>query len=213
MSRCVCFPSLNQSTSHEKNVPALPKASCPPIRFSGPHPHQGRSRDPRPTPRQGTCPPRGQEYGTQVRAPYLGLGFSSGPTDRSADFEHSPQPTQGLPRARIIRQRRVFDATRNQGRRVSNRHLALNFLPHDPGRPDLATVAFLTPKRLGGAAQRNRLRRRMREIYRRYLAQPAERVYLVWVARPPALELDFSELKNCMAELLKKRSSTPKKSA
>jgi len=79
--------------------------------------------------------------------------------------------------------------------------MALNFLPHDPARPDPATVAFLTPKRLGGAVKRNQLRRRMREIYRRYLARPSEDSYLVWVARPSALELDFEGLKKCMMEL------------
>ena len=79
--------------------------------------------------------------------------------------------------------------------------MALNFLAHDPAKPDTASVAFLTPKRLGGATKRNQLRRRMREIHRRYLAQPEETSYLVWVARPPALELPFGELKKCMAAL------------
>lgn len=79
--------------------------------------------------------------------------------------------------------------------------MALNFLPLDPARPDTGTVAFLTPKRLGAATQRNRLRRRMREIYRRHVAKSPENSYLVWVARPPALELDFEELKKCMTQL------------
>lgn len=128
-----------------------------------------------------------------------------------AQAQPGSPPAQALPRARIIRRRAIFDATR-KARRVSNRYLALNFLPHDPARPDPATVAFLTPKRLGGAVKRNRLRRRMREIYRRHLAQPSEKTYLVWVARPPALELDFEGLKKCMAGLLKKRAPAPKTS-
>jgi len=113
--------------------------------------------------------------------------------------------TESLPRARIIRRRVVFDATRNKGRRVSNRYMALNFLPHDAVKTgETGTVAFLTPKRLGAATVRNKLRRRMREIYRRHLAQPDENSYLVWVARPPALELPFDELKKCMAALRKR---------
>lgn len=83
--------------------------------------------------------------------------------------------------------------------------MALNFLAHDPTAPDPASVAFLTPKRLGPATKRNRLRRRMREIYRRYAAEVPETAYLVWVARPPALELDFEELKRCMMDLRKKK--------
>jgi ribonuclease P protein component len=128
-----------------------------------------------------------------------------------AQVQSGPLPSQALPRARIIRRRAVFDATR-KARRVSNPCLSLNFLPHDPARSDPATVAFLTPKRLGGAVKRNQLRRRMREIYRRYLALPSENAYLVWVARPPALELDFEGLKKCMAGLLKKRAPAPKTS-
>ena len=87
--------------------------------------------------------------------------------------------------------------------------MALNFLPHDAvksGEPagETGTVAFLTPKRLGAAVKRNQLRRRMREIYRRCVARPDEKAYLVWVARPPALELPFEELKKCMTELRKR---------
>ena len=115
-------------------------------------------------------------------------------------------PFQSLPRARIIRRRGVFDATRNQGRRVSNRYMALNFLPRDAAKTGdpaggTGTVAFLTPKRVGAATKRTQLRRRMREIYRRCLAQPSEKAYLVWVARAPALELPFEELKKCMTAL------------
>ena len=113
----------------------------------------------------------------------------------------SGSPSQALPRARIIRRRSIFDATRLKGRRVSNRHFSLNVLPLDPSRPDPANVAFLTPKRLGPANVRNQLRRRMREIYRRNLARPAETSYLVWVARPPALDLDFEALRQTMSEL------------
>jgi ribonuclease P protein component len=79
--------------------------------------------------------------------------------------------------------------------------MALNVLPKDPAAPDTAAVAFLTPKRLGSATARNRLRRRMREIYRRRLALRPETARLVWVARPPALELDFENLAKTMAEL------------
>jgi len=84
--------------------------------------------------------------------------------------------------------------------------MALNFLPRDAVKSGAigggdGTVAFLTPKRVGAATRRNQLRRRMREIYRRHLAQPGETTYLVWVARPPALELPFEELKKCMTAL------------
>ena len=114
--------------------------------------------------------------------------------------------SESLPRASIIRRRTVFDATRHKGRRVSNRYMILNFLARDAIAPgETGSVAFLTPKRLGPATVRNRLRRRMREIHRRNLAQPNESAYLIWIARPPAVELSFEELKKTMMELQRRK--------
>ena len=113
--------------------------------------------------------------------------------------------SEALPRARVIRRRTVFDATRNKGRRVTNRCFALNYLRRDQVKPgETGTVAFLTPKRLGDANKRTQLRRRMREIYRRFLAVPGEETFLIWIARPPAVELSFEELKAAMMELRKR---------
>jgi ribonuclease P protein component len=85
--------------------------------------------------------------------------------------------------------------------------MILNFLSRDAMPPgETGSVAFLTPKRLGAATVRNKLRRRMREIYRRELAQPQESAYLVWIARPPALELSFEELKKAMRDLARRGS-------
>jgi ribonuclease P protein component len=110
--------------------------------------------------------------------------------------------SESLPRARVIRRRAIFDATRAKGRRVNNRWFTLSFLPRDAAPPgETGYVAFLTPKRIGPATVRNRLRRRMREIYRRHLQAPSETRYLIWIARPPALELEFEPLRLRMTEL------------
>jgi ribonuclease P protein component len=114
---------------------------------------------------------------------------------------------ESLPRARVIRRRVIFDAARAKGRRVNNRWFTLNFLPRDAAPiGETGHVAFLTPKRLGSATVRNKLRRRMREIYRRHLQHPGQTRYLVWIARPPALELDFEGLKQGMTELAERKS-------
>ena len=68
--------------------------------------------------------------------------------------------SQALPRARIIRRRTTFDATRLKGRRVSNRFMALNFLARDAMKSgETGSVAFLTPKRVGDAAKRQAIAR------------------------------------------------------
>jgi ribonuclease P protein component len=83
--------------------------------------------------------------------------------------------------------------------------MTLQVLP----REDLSTaeVAFLTPKRLGPAVVRTRLRRRMREIYRRFLSQVAPGHYLVWVARAGAIDLDATALELCMRNLAQRVAS------
>ncbi len=111
--------------------------------------------------------------------------------------------SQKLPRARLIRRRATFTATRERGRRITNRWMTLSVLPRDSASPDESEVAFLTPKRIGSAVIRNKLRRRMREIYRRTSGLPRD-VYLVWIARTAATDLPFDELKECMTTLLRR---------
>jgi ribonuclease P protein component len=114
-------------------------------------------------------------------------------------------PSEKLPRTRVVRRCSIFDATRARGKRTANRWMTLSVLPRDPAQvADVSVAAFLTPRRIGGAVVRNRLRRRMREIYRRAIFAPADDVYLIWIARPPAVDLAFDELKECMATLLRR---------
>ena len=81
-----------------------------------------------------------------------------------------------LGRAAILRRRRDLDRVRRLGARKGTRYLSLRCAPQpepDPGDssrtgevPD-RRVAFLLPRAVGNAVQRNRLKRRLREIYRR----------------------------------------------
>ena len=114
-------------------------------------------------------------------------------------------PSEKLPRARVIRRRATFTATRERGRRTTDRCMTLSILPREatPGIK-LAEVAFLTPKRIGGAVVRNRLRRRMRDIYRRTTGMKGRDAYLVWIARPAAADLAFDDLRACMTALLRR---------
>ena len=84
--------------------------------------------------------------------------------------------------------------------------MTLSILPRDAVVPgaELADVAFLTPKRIGGAVVRNRLRRRMREIYRRIPSVKGAPAFVVWIARPSAAGLSFDDLKTCMTALLRR---------
>jgi ribonuclease P protein component len=106
-----------------------------------------------------------------------------------------------LPRAAVLRNRRtVQDAFAGAPRR-SNAFFSLLTPAMGPAQPQ---AAFLAPKRLGGAVVRNRLRRRMREIYRRHLRADLQDNHEIWLAKPAATRLSFEDLKEAMLKLRKK---------
>jgi ribonuclease P protein component len=77
---------------------------------------------------------------------------------------------------------RDFDAVYRHGRSVSTRFLVLYWFPRDDdGEPRLGIAV---PKGSGNAADRNRVKRRLRESWRARLAEvPAGRDYVL-IARP-----------------------------
>ncbi len=88
-----------------------------------------------------------------------------------------------LPRSRILRGREAFRQVKECGRRVAGKGLVLNYLtlPESPRR-----IAFIVPKAVGNAVERNRIRRQMREIYRRMQDGLLEGLISVWIVRRQA---------------------------
>lgn len=107
-------------------------------------------------------------------------------------------PRLKLPRSRILRGREAFRQVRDCGRRVAGRALVLNYLilPESPTR-----VAFIVPKAVGNAVERNRIRRQMREIYRKMQERLNEGLVSVWIVRRQAAgweQDDFSSEMNTL---------------
>jgi len=66
-------------------------------------------------------------------------------------------------RANRLSRSRDFDAVYRQGRSVSSRFLVLYWFPHeDPAEP---RFGFSVPKAVGGAVERNRIKRQLREVW------------------------------------------------
>jgi ribonuclease P protein component len=111
-------------------------------------------------------------------------------------------PKQLLPRSTVLRRRGLLHRIRQQGRRRLTTVVQLTTLTK-PG-PSSEQVAFLTPKSLGSAVLRNRLRRQMREIYRRQLAATSRTdQYYVWTARRESAQATFAQMEQTMHELWK----------
>jgi ribonuclease P protein component len=116
--------------------------------------------------------------------------------------------TETLKRREILRHRRDLDRVLRTGRRLSGPPLLLR-----AGRQPASTVlpprriAFLLSRRTGTAVVRNRLRRRLREIYRRNkTAFPSGHDYLLQ-AGPGAEKLSFAELAGLTLDLARKAAS------
>jgi ribonuclease P protein component len=90
-----------------------------------------------------------------------------------------------------LRKRRDFEECYASGVRVSGRHLQVFFCPAEGA----AKLGLSVPKRLGSSPARNRVRRRLREVFRRnreILQGRGGR--LVVNARASAAEASFAEL-------------------
>ena len=99
-----------------------------------------------------------------------------------------------------LRKRTEFEECYSSGVRVSGRHFLL-FLrrPTEPGKP---RIGVSVSRRVGDAVTRNRVKRRLREMFRR--ARPAEAVEIVVNARPSAATAPFSELKREYEDLVRR---------
>ena len=93
-----------------------------------------------------------------------------------------------------VRDRATFAALRRDGRRRRAAALTVTTLPADSGRP---AVAFALGRAVGGAVERNRLRRRMRAILAELDLAPG--TYLV-SAGPAASRLSPAELRDQLVE-------------
>lgn len=111
-----------------------------------------------------------------------------------------PQPA--MKRAYRLRTPEQYQRVRRDGRTWDAGMLMLNAAPN---RRRLSRCGFVTPKRLGGAVTRNRIRRRVREAVRLLYPQIVPGWDIVFVARSPALaEIAFPQLQALVQQALQR---------
>lgn len=75
---------------------------------------------------------------------------------------------------------------------------------------DGARLGVITSRRVGGAVQRNRMRRRVRELFRAGKPQFSSNFWIVVVAKKGSAEAGFSELREEWLRLLRRLSILPR---
>ncbi len=94
-----------------------------------------------------------------------------------------------------------FDHVYQNGKRQFSGHMTLFFLPRASGS---ARVGFTVGRVLGGAVQRNRIKRRLREAVRHQLAGLAVPVDVVINPKKSVLTADFAELESEVGKAFEK---------
>lgn len=97
----------------------------------------------------------------------------------------------GLPRADRLLRRSEFVRVQQRGRRVHMAHFVLLLLR---GRGAGARLGVTAGRRVGGAVQRNRVKRLVREVFRQNRGLFPRECDAVLVARPGADRLDYASV-------------------
>jgi ribonuclease P protein component len=99
-----------------------------------------------------------------------------------------------------LRSRDDFAHIGAKGHSRADRLMVVRFVPNGL---DYDRFGISTGRRLGGAVQRNRVRRRLREILRRSPRDDGRGWDILIVVRPPATDASYGELRSALERLLR----------
>ena len=121
-----------------------------------------------------------------------------------AERPAQPARSEALPREERLRHRREFLNCYRRGRR---RHGALLILYAQPNALPHARLGITASRKVGGAVERHRLKRRIKEIYRRWSGRSSlPAVDLVVHVKPEAGRAEFQALRRDLLRLLESQA-------
>jgi len=149
-------------------------------RISRPHGNAGGAPGAQATPRQGPQTADGQHSGKAA-------GLSG------------ERRSERLPRAHRIRRRQEFLRLQRVGRRRSGPHFVVIT---SAGRSGRTRLGITTSRKVGPAVVRNRIRRFVREVFRRQSAMIVPAKDIVVIARPTAASAAYEDVRRELTEAL-----------
>jgi ribonuclease P protein component len=110
---------------------------------------------------------------------------------------------QGLGRGDRLRARSCFLAAQRRGRRISGRNLVVYALARsEHERKERARIGITVSKKVGNAVVRNRVKRWLRECYRRMASSAPGGTDLVIIARPATAHSTYQRTAEELSELI-----------
>lgn len=117
-----------------------------------------------------------------------------------------PKRPEGFPKAERVRRNDEFTRILRTGERVQGRLLSVCWVrPPDAGPDAPNRVGIAVGRKLGGAVVRNRLKRRIREAYRRSKRElPCRGISMVFLASPRMIGRSWDEVQEELRTLLRR---------
>lgn len=104
-----------------------------------------------------------------------------------------------------LRRKAEFEAIASHGSTRATRLLVLKSLPRGEER---TRIGLSVSRSVGGAVQRNRVRRRLRELMRERYGELETGWDLLLIARPDAARASYPELREALGSLLRRSDIT-----
>jgi ribonuclease P protein component len=109
----------------------------------------------------------------------------------------APRQSLGLPRTERLRKRAGFQAVQNRGRKLHTEHFLVFVLAHptiEGKAPAVPRLGITVSRKIGGSVQRNRVKRLVREAFRRTKTLFPRGVDVVFVAKKSAPGVTFDQV-------------------
>lgn len=107
-------------------------------------------------------------------------------------------------RSSRLRRACEFGHVKAGGKSWTGRHLVLAVVRHEENLP--ARIGIITARRIGAAVIRNRVRRRLRELFRKNQHRLCRGIWIVTIARASSATASFADLERDWLRLIGRAS-------